>query len=86
MRIYVKLNNGRKFIIPAPIGLVKVALSFGNFGISIAKPHITKEQRMYIECIDFLELRRGMDVLKEYKGLKLVEVKAIDGTEVTVVI
>lgn len=82
----MKLNNGRSFKIPAPIGLVKVALSFGNFGVSIARRYITEEQRMYIDCIDFRKLRKSMDVLKEYKGLKMVDVKAEDGTEVKIVI
>lgn len=86
LRIYVRTNSGRSFKIPAPIGLVKVALSFGVFGVSIAKRYIPKEQRMYIECIDFLKLRKSVDVLKKYKGLKLVDVKAGDGTEVKIVI
>ncbi|WP_315072409.1 hypothetical protein [uncultured Clostridium sp.] len=87
MKIYLKLNNGRRFKIPAPIGLVKFILSFGDFGASIAKKHINEEQRMYIDCIDFKELRKSLDVLKEYKGLKLVEVRADNGgTEVTIII
>lgn len=63
-----------------------MALSCGNFGISIAKRYITEEQRKYIENIDLKELRKGFDVLKAYKGLKMVEVKAEDGTEVTIVV
>lgn len=86
LRIYVKLNSGRSFKIPAPIGLVKMVLGFGNFGVSIAKRYVSKEQKMYLDCVDFHELRKGMDVLKDYKGLKMVEVKAGDGTEVTIVI
>jgi hypothetical protein len=86
LKIYLKLNNGRRFKIPAPIGLIKVVLSFGDFGASIAKKYITEEQKNYIDCIDFKELRKGFDVLKEYKGLKLVEVKSGDGTEVTIII
>lgn len=86
MRIYIKLNDGRSFKIPAPIGLVKAALGFGNFGLSIARKYIPEEQRQYIDCIDFRELRKGFDVLKDYKGLKMVDVKAGDGTEVTIII
>ena len=86
LKIYIKLNNGRSFKIPAPIGLVKVALGFGGFGVSIARRYIPKEQRPYIDCIDFKELRKGFEVLRNYKGLTLVEVKAGDGTEVTIVI
>lgn len=86
MKIYLKLNSGRRFKIPAPIGLVKAVLSLGNFGTSIAKKYITEEQKVYIDCIDFKELSKCFDVLKEYKGLKLVEVRAGDGTEVTIII
>jgi hypothetical protein len=86
LKISIKLNNGRSFKIPAPIGLVQAALGFGGFGVSIARKYITEEQRQYIDCINFRELRKGLDVLRDYKGLKLVEVKANDGTEVTIVI
>jgi len=86
LKIYVKLATGRSFKIPAPIGLIKVALGFGGFGISIAKRYISKEQRQYIEYIDFKELKKSLDVLKAYKGLKLVEVKSGDGSEVRIII
>lgn len=86
MRVYIRLNNGRSFKIPAPIALIKMALGCGNFGISIAKRYITEEQRKYIENIDLKELRKGLDVLKAYKGLKMLEVKAGDGTEVTIIV
>jgi hypothetical protein len=36
--------------------------------------------------IDFHELRKGFDILKEYKGLKLVDVKSSDGTVVEIII
>lgn len=83
MRIYVRLNTKRSFNIPAPIGLVKAVLSLG---VSIARRYIPVEQRKYIDCIDFQELRKGFDVLKAYKGLKIVEVKTEDGTEVIIVV
>ena len=86
MKVHVRLNTGRSFRIPAPIILVKAALGFGGFGVFIARRYVPEEQRQYIDCIDFRELSKGLDVLKDYKGLKLVEVKAGDGTEVTVVI
>ena len=86
MKIYIKLNGGRSFKIPAPLVLVKVALFFGGFGVSIARRYIPKEQRQYVDCIDFREFRKGIDVLRDYKGLKMVDVKTGDGTEVTIVI
>ena len=86
LKIYVKLSNGKSFKIPAPIGLVKFALGLGGFGASIAKRYVPKEQVQYIDSIDFKELRKGMDVLKNYKGLKMVDIKTGDGTVVIIII
>jgi hypothetical protein len=86
LRIYIKLNGRRGLKVLAPIGLIKGVLSFGGFGLSVAKKYIPQEHRGYVEGIDFKELRKGFDELKAYKGLKLVEVKTGDGTEVTVVV
>ena len=84
LKIYVKLSNGKSFKFPAPIGLIKIALGLGVFGISIARRYVPKEQLQYFDSIDFKELRKALDVLKDYKGLKMVDVKADDGTIVTV--
>lgn len=86
LKIYIKLPDGKSFKIPAPIIIVKAALGLGGFGVSIARRYIPEEQRQYIDCIDFRELRKGFDVLKAYKGLTLVEVKTKNGTEVTIII
>lgn len=86
MRIYIKRSNGRNFSIPVPIGFIKVAIGFGGFGISIARKYVPEDQRKYFDNIDFRELEKGFDVLKAYKGLKMVEVKSGDGTEVTIII
>jgi len=86
LKIYVKLNNKRGFKIPAPIGVVKAALGLGNFGVSIARRYIPVEQRQYIDCINFKELRKSLDVLRDYKGLNIVDVKTEDGTQVRVTV
>ncbi len=86
LKIYIRLNNGKSFKIPAPLFMVKAALGFGGFGVSIARRYIPEEQRQYIDCINFKELRKGFDVLRDYKGLTLVEVHSSDGTEVTIII
>lgn len=46
--------------------------------------YIPKEQRIYVECIDFSKLHTAVDVLKEYKGLDIVDVRAKDGTVVNI--
>lgn len=86
MRIYVRTNDGKVFKIPAPIWLVNGALGLGSFGVAIGRKYIPEESRQYVDAVDFRELRKGFKVLKDYKGLKLVEVKASDGTEVTITI
>lgn len=86
MKIYLKIENGRRYFIPAPIWLVKAALSMGGFGIRIAKKHIPEDQISYVENIDFRELKKAVDVLKKYRGLNMVDVKAKDGTEVKIII
>lgn len=86
MKIYIKLSNERSFKIPAPIGLVKVALGLGGFGVSIAKKYIPKDKSQYIDCIDFKELKKSLDVLRNYKGLKMVDIRTEDGTEVRITI
>lgn len=86
MKIYIKIRDGRNFKIPAPIGLVKVAIRLGGFGVSIGRRYIPQKQRQYIDCIDFRELRKSLDVLRDYKGLKMVDIKTEDGTAVTIII
>lgn len=84
MKIYLKLENGKRFFIPAPMWLMKAAM--GDFAVRIAKRHMPEEQIPYIENIDFRELKKALDVLKKYKGLNMVDVKAKDGTEVKIIV
>jgi len=86
MKIYLKIENGRRHFIPAPIWLVKAGLGMGSFVIRIARKHIPEEQMIYIENIDFRKLKKAVDVLKRYKGLNLVDIRAKDGTEVKIII
>lgn len=86
MRIYFRIENRRRYFIPAPIWLVKAALGMGGFGMRIAKKHASEEQLIYMENIDFRELKKAVNVLKRYKGLNLVDVKTKDGTEVKIIV
>lgn len=86
MKIYIRTNEGRSFRIPAPLWIVKAALGLGGVGVSIGRRYISEESRPYVDAVDFRELRKGFEVLKDYKGLKLVDVKSSDGTEVTIII
>ena len=80
----MKLNDGRCYKVRAPIGLIKAAIGIGGFGASFARKYVPEEHRHYIESIDFRELKKGFDVLKDYKGLQMLDVKAGDGTEVNI--
>lgn len=86
MRIYIKTREGRVLRFPAPLWLVSGALGFGKFGITIAKKYVPENQKEYMDIVDFQELRKGFRVLREYRGLKLVEIKSGDGTEITIVV
>jgi len=86
LRIYLKVENGIQWFIPAPLWLLKAGVGMGDFWMKIAKKRIPEDQFVYVENIDFRELKRALDVLKKYKGLKLVDVKSKDGTEVRIIV
>lgn len=83
MRVYVK-TDGKRFFIPVPLGIVKLGLMFVKTPFIVK--HIPEKSRKYMDMIDFNELSKCINVLKKYKGLRLVEVKDKDGTEVTITI
>lgn len=82
MRINVRTVDGKRFWIPAPLWVLK--LGTGAWVEWLIKRNVPKEQLKYVECIDFSKLRKAVDVLKEYKGLEIVDVKAKDGTIVNI--
>lgn len=86
MKIYIKTEEGKRFFIPAPMWLVKCALGLGGVGTAIAKKYVSEDDLKYVESVDFKELRKGFGILQQYKGLKLLEVKSSDGTEVTIIV
>lgn len=86
LKIYLKTEDGRRYVIPAPIWLVKAALGMSGFWIGIAKKHIPAEHLHYIEDIDFKEMKKAFDVLKAYDGLNMIDIRSKDGKEVKIVI
>lgn len=83
MRVRVR-TNGRGFFVPVPLAIVKLGILIVRMPFILK--HIPPEGRKYIDIINYNELNKAIDVLRSYKGLKLVEVKDKDGTEVTVTI
>jgi hypothetical protein len=61
-------------------------LGLGGFGTFVAKRFVPEQQKQYIDCVNFSELSKSLDVLRAYKGLKMVDVKAKDGTEVQITV
>lgn len=86
LRIYLKKENGERFVIPAPLWLVKAGLGMSGFWLPIAKKQISEEQLAYIQSIDFKQLGKAFHELKAYKGLNMVDVKTKDGTEIKIVV
>ena len=79
----MKDEKGKRIFVPAPIWIVKAGL---GIGIRIAKKHVPEEQAYNLENIDIMQLKKALDVLKAYKGLRMVDIKAKDGTEVKITI
>lgn len=82
MRVYVRTTEGRKFWIPVPLWILK--LGTGAWVEGIVKKYVPDEQKQYVDCIDFSKLHKAINVLKQYKGLTIVDVNAKDGTIVNV--
>lgn len=81
MKIYIK-SGKMGFTIPVPNVLLK-------FGISIVdapfiQKHISEKDKKYINMINWKELSSSIDILREYKGLKIVDVHSKDGSHVTI--
>ncbi|AZV55475.1 hypothetical protein [Clostridium sp. AWRP] len=83
MRVHIKSGKIR-FVIPCPIVFLKFGLSIA--GSSFIQKYIPEKDKRYVNIIDFKKLSKCMDILKEYRGLKLVEVKVRDGSQVTIIV
>ncbi|WP_368488183.1 hypothetical protein [Clostridium sp. BJN0013] len=81
MRVYVKSGKVR-FIIPIPFIFLKLGISI--FSSSFVRTHIPQKDRKYFDMIDFREFSKCLGILKQYKGLRIVEVRAKDGIEVII--
>ncbi|CAB1246329.1 hypothetical protein ACFHWD_14955 [Clostridium sp. MT-14] len=81
MRVYIRTGN-KRLVIPLPLILVKFGLSL--FNKPFIKKYVPEKERKYVDVIDFGQLSKCIGVLKDYRGLKIVEVKSKDGTEVVI--
>lgn len=83
MRIYVK-TNGRRFFIPVPLCVANLAISIVQS--PFIQRYIPEKDKKYVEMIDYNILKNCISDLRGYRGLKIVEVRSKDGTEVTITI
>lgn len=81
MRVYIKSGKMR-FIMPVPFILLRLGISI--FSSSFIKKHVPQKDRKYFDMIDPGELSKCLGILKEYKGLRIVEVKTKDNIKVVI--
>jgi hypothetical protein len=88
MKIYIKSKKSRRFCIPIPLSIVTLLLKPISSAFIKRKvlANTNKESRVFIEEFDFKKLINSIDQLKDYKGLKLVEVNDKEGNEVTIIV
>ncbi len=53
-------------------------------GIKNCLKYTPKEQRKYVEAIDFKELSKAINILSQYKGLEIVNIESKDGSKVNI--
>lgn len=84
MKIYIKQSNGRTFHIPVPLSIAGFGCNLADFVIRVSKKYMSEQEQEYMDCIDFKKLSLSLKELKGYHGLKLVDVKTMNGEEVVI--
>jgi hypothetical protein len=82
MRIYIKTEESKKIKIPVPLWAVRLVTRLPIE--KIVKKYMKEKDAKYLELIDWKELRALIISLSEYKGLKLVDIKSKDGSEILI--
>ena len=82
MRIIIRTEEGKTYCIPVPFFVLKVGT--GKWMKNTIKKHIKKDKEKYIDCINFRELHKAVNILKQYKGLDIVDIKAKDGSVINI--
>lgn len=81
----IHIRSGKiRFVVPCPIAILKFGFSIA--GSSFVQKHIPEKDKRYVNMIDFKKLSNCLDILKGYKGLKLVDVTSRDGNHVSIII
>lgn len=86
MRVYIKTKNKRRFCIPVPMPMFLIRIALSGYVKNLILKHVDVNARKYIENIDFKALCNGLEDIKSYKGLKMVDVADKEGNEITVIV
>ncbi|AWI04911.1 hypothetical protein [Clostridium drakei] len=81
MKIYIK-SGKMGFTLPVPNVLLKFGISIVN--APFIQKHISEKDKKYVNMVNWKELSSSIDILREYKGLKIVDVHSRDGSHVTI--
>lgn len=81
MRIYIKSGKMR-FVVPMPNAFLKLGLSITK--TSFVQRYIPEKDRKYVNADMLEKLSNCIDILKEYKGLRIVDVESKDGSHVSI--
>ncbi len=84
MRIHVREVNGVKLSIPFPLSLMVFMLKRCKGIIASTAKGIDSRAVNYIDYVDYEQLAIALEELKEYKGLKLVEIVSENGDEIVI--
>lgn len=86
MKIYIKQSNGKTFHIPVPLSIAGFGCNLADFVLKVSKKYMSKEQQEYMDYIDFKKLSLSLKDLKGYHGLKLVDIKTMNGEEFVIIL
>lgn len=83
MKVYVQ-HKRLRMVLPVPIWILRL-MSKSVIKNSIIK-HTPKEYIKYIESIDFKELDKAVEILKQHKGMEMFNTESNDGTKVRIIL
>lgn len=86
MKIHIKDPSGKKITLPIPTKLLILGLDITPYIMKKTSGYVSDKQKEVLDCIDFKVLAKSIRVLKNYKGLKIVEVRSKEGEEVSIII
>lgn len=84
MRIRVREVNGVKLSIPFPLSLMVFMVRRCKGMLITTVKSKNRKAIEYLDYIDYEQLANAIEELKEYKGLKLVEIKSENGDEIVI--